>query len=235
MTDGMAGSGLLQTRAPDRCGPQPPSLASAVPISAGAPSDPAYGASMRPIAAAAALLATFTLHGAPLAILGKDDVVSPDHEGQLADVAKARFLQGFRAELAGPRPWSETRSLENPPSWGKTISAKTAGVVAYQNAFKGGFVCHLALESLEPKHRYILTLNGNPQKSGNDLLPDPVSGNPREKYYDFLFVETDEHGSYAETLGVFLQPGEYDVRLYVKDTADFKIVLYRDFFRFTVE
>jgi hypothetical protein len=37
------------------------------------------------------------------------------------------------------------------------------------------------------------------------------------------------------SLGVFLKPGGYDVRCYVKDTADFKIVLYRDFFRFEVK
>jgi len=35
--------------------------------------------------------------------------------------------------------------------------------------------------------------------------------------------------------GVALPPGPYDVRFYVKDTSDFKIVLYHDFFPFGVQ
>jgi hypothetical protein len=56
-----------------------------------------------------------------------------------------------------------------------------------------------------------------------------------QRYYDFLIVRTDSRGGYDARLGVYLKPGAYDVRCYVKDTADFKIVLYRDFFKFMVQ
>lgn len=93
----------------------------------------------------------------------------------------------------------------------------------------------MQLHDLRPNHAYILTLNGNPEKAGNTLLPTPVPGNEREKCHDFLDFETDAAGRYDGELGVFLRPGAYDARIYVKDTADFKIVLYRDFFKFTVD
>jgi hypothetical protein len=53
--------------------------------------------------------------------------------------------------------------------------------------------------------------------------------------YDFQTITTDATGRYNATYGLVLTAGPYDVRFYVKDTADFKIVLYRDFFKFTVE
>ncbi len=90
------------------------------------------------------------------------------------------------------------------------------------------------LEGLTPSHRYILTLNGNPARAGNDKLMETVSHNQKEKYYDFQTVTTDAHGRYRATFGIVLPPGPYDVRFYVKDTADFKIILYHDFFKFAV-
>jgi hypothetical protein len=42
-------------------------------------------------------------------------------------------------------------------------------------------------------------------------------------------------GEYMATFAIALPKGPYDVRFYVKDTDDFKIVLYHDFFRFAVE
>ncbi len=114
------------------------------------------------------------------------------------------------------------------------MSAQTRGRIQFHPAFAGGFACHLSLENLLPDHDYILTLNGNPMKAGNGLLPTQVAGAPNERYYDFLIIRTDARGRYDASLGVFLKAGSYDVRCYVKDTADFKIVLYRDFFRFEV-
>jgi len=148
---------------------------------------------------------------------------------------RAAFLESCRADLARDAPFEEAMDLVNPPAWGKTVSAGTHGRIQFHTAFPRGFACHLALENLLPDHDYILTLNGNPARAGNSLLLTPVPSNGQERYYDFLVVRTDSHGRYGASLGVYLKQGAYDVRCYVKDTADFKIVLYRDFFKFRVE
>lgn len=100
---------------------------------------------------------------------------------------------------------------------------------------KNGLVLQVSLKGLNTGYRYILTLNGNPDLPGNALLPDPVPGLPAERYYDFHTATTDEHGSYVATFGVMLPAGSYKVRFYVKDTADFKIVLFHDYFTCTVD
>lgn len=148
--------------------------------------------------------------------------------------AEIAFLRAYRADQAREAPYEHVLDLVNPPAWGKTVGPRTHGEVRYHPAFPGGFVCRLSLEGLAPAHAYILTLNGNPAREGNSLLLTPVPSNEKERYYDFLVVKTDAQGGFEGRLGVFLKPGAYDVRCYVKDTSDFKIVLYRDFFRFTV-
>jgi hypothetical protein len=139
------------------------------------------------------------------------------------------------ADLAHPGSWEKTLPLINPPAWGKTVSAATHGQLSFHPSFVGGFDCQVELSGLVPGHTYILTLNGNPKLAGNGLLPNPVPGLPAERYYDFLIVRTDDDGHYAANLGIFLQAGRYDVRWYVKDAADFKIVLYQDYFPFEVK
>jgi hypothetical protein len=150
------------------------------------------------------------------------------------DPARSAFFEAFKADLARHAPYEGDMGLVSPPAWGRTVGPDTRGRIQYRTSFPGGFDCELTLENLLPNHEYILTLNGNPSKAGNDLLPKPVTPGSPEKYYDFLIVKTDAGGRYDAKLGVFLKPGNYDVRCYVKDTADFKIVLYRDFFPFQV-
>ncbi|HEY4988605.1 MAG TPA: hypothetical protein VII09_02305 [Opitutaceae bacterium] len=144
------------------------------------------------------------------------------------------FFEAYKADSERGAPLEKTLPLINPPEWGKTVSPATAGTLAFHPSVPGGFACHISLENLLPEHAYILTLNGNPAKAGNNLLGSSVPGNAQEKYYDFLIVRTDAHGHYDSGLGVCLKPGSYDVRCYVKDTGDFKIVLYHDFFGFLV-
>lgn len=144
------------------------------------------------------------------------------------------FFEAFKADVDRREPLKDALDLVNPPQWGKTVSAETRGRIQFRPSFPGGFACRIALENLLPDHDYILTLNGNPAKAGNGLLVSKVPGNEQERYYDFLIVRTDARGHYDASLGVFLSPGSYDVRCYVKDTGDFKIVLYRDFFKFEV-
>lgn len=176
-----------------------------------------------------------TAFAEPLAIFGRHDSRRIDTDSTPADASQAAFFRDYRGDRDGDAPLEAELPLVNPPAWGKTVSARTGGTIRFHRRFPRGFVCRLELRGLLPNHAYLLALNGNPEKAGNDLLPTPVPGNEREKYYDFLDLKTDALGHYAADLGVFLQHGAYDVRLYVKDTADFKIVLYRDFFRFAVE
>jgi hypothetical protein len=149
--------------------------------------------------------------------------------------AKAAFFDAYKADAARHAPYEQAMDLVNPPAWGKTVSASTRGKIQFRPSFTGGFVCRLTLENLLANHNYILTLNGNPAKAGNGLLLSAIPPDGKERYYDFLIVTTDANGGYSADLGIFLKPSDYDVRCYVKDTSDFKIVLYRDFFKFQVK
>jgi hypothetical protein len=172
-----------------------------------------------------------------IVVFGERDFYATDSNAASAgpkDPDRIAFLESCRADLALRAPYEEAMDLVNPPAWGKTVSAGTSGKLRFHTSFPRGFACHMTLENLLPDHDYILTLNGNPTRAGNSLLLTPVPSNEQERYYDFLIVRTDPHGRYDASLGVYLKPGAYDVRCYVKDTADFKIVLYRDFFKFTV-
>ena len=180
------------------------------------------------------LLAATPAMADEVAVFGKEDhYVVGLGPGPSEPVHRA-FYEAYSADVAAKRSLETTMDLVNPPSWGKTVSATTHGQIRFHPTFTGGFACRLALDGLAPNHRYILTLNGNPQRAGNNLLPSPVPGNEAEKYYDFLFIATDGAGHFDEGLGIYLKPGAYDVRCYVKDADDFKIVLYRDFFPFEV-
>lgn len=47
-------------------------------------------------------------------------------------------------------------------------------------------------------------------------------------------MKTDDSGNFEKKIAVQLSPGDYHVRFYVKDQRDYKIVLYHDYFRFTM-
>ncbi len=184
----------------------------------------------------ASLFLATTLLAQPLAVFSRHEaraIGSPS--AAPADRTEAAFFSAYSANRTTHTAYAAELPLITPPAWGKTIADTTGGTVHYLKTFPHGFVCHLQLHSLAPGHAYILCLNGNPEKAGNALLPTPVPGNEAEKYYDFRDVKSDAHGGFDGEFGVFLQPGAYDVRLYVKDAADFKIVLYRDFFPFIVQ
>lgn len=177
------------------------------------------------------------LAGSPIVVFGEKDFYILNSAGNPAgprEPDRLAFYEAIKAD--GDRPQLETTlDLVSPPEWGKTVSASTHGTIQFHPSFPGGFACRISLEHLLPDHDYILTLNGNPARDGNGLLLSAVPGNPQERYYDFLVVHTDAAGHYDSGLGVFLKRGKYDVRCYVKDTGDFKIVLYRDFFGFEVK
>jgi hypothetical protein len=193
---------------------------------------------MRKLVFLALLLSCGSLPAQQIVVFGQKDYFVLDSKAAAPgprDPDRAAFLESCRAELARRAPYEEAMDLVNPPAWGKTVSVATRGRIRFHPSFPRGFICRLTLENLLPNHDYILTLNGNPSRAGNSLLLTPVPNNEQERYYDFLIARADAHGRYDASLGVYLRPGGYDVRCYVKDTSDFKIVLYRDFFRFKVE
>jgi hypothetical protein len=147
--------------------------------------------------------------------------------------AKAGFFAAYKADLEDPSVFAAPIGLTAFPQWGRLVQG-ASGRLQFHPSFRGGFVVWVALEGLLPDHPYILTLNGNPERAGNARLVDPVPGNEREKYFDFQTVTTGARGTYLAAFAIALPPGAYDVRFYVKDPADFKIVLYHDFFRFGV-
>lgn len=151
-----------------------------------------------------------------------------------ADPVRSALLRRFNADLDQPAALEKTLPLTEFPVWGRAVPG-AAGEIQFHGSFRGAFVTRVSLTGLLPNHDYILTLNGNPEKQGNDRLPTPVPGNEREHYLDFQTVRTDSSGRYSAAYAIALAKGPYDVRFYVKDTSDFKIVLYHDFFPFRVE
>jgi hypothetical protein len=185
----------------------------------------------------ACLLSSAVLSARDIAVFSKGDTLALD-SGKVPSgpgaPEKAAFLSEFRGDVACPRPFGTPLELTDLPQWGRKI-AGAAGSIQFHESFRGGFVVRVALEGLAPRHPYILTLNGNPERDGNGLLAEPVPGNEKERYLDFITVTTDSNGRTRSTFGIRLPAGRYDVRFYVKDTSDFKIVLFRDFFKFSVE
>lgn len=125
--------------------------------------------------------------------------------------------------------------LVNPPSWGRVISPATHGAIAIRKVLPGALVIGVKLEGMLPEHSYILCLNDRPDHPGNEWLPSPVPGHPEEKYFDFTQARTDASGRLDGEFTVPLHRGLYNVRFYVKDPGDFKIVLYHDYFDVTVK
>jgi hypothetical protein len=185
----------------------------------------------------AALVVSTRLAGGPTVVYGENDLyvldATPAPSGP-AEPAPHAFFEAYRADIARQAPLETALDLISPPAWGKTVSAATRGAIQFHPSFPGGLACLVTLDGLLPGHAYILTLNGNPALAGNDLLLTPVTPGSRERYYDFIIVKTDAQGHFARNFGIYLKPGKYDARCYVKDTGDFKIVLYHDYFPFEV-
>ena len=152
------------------------------------------------------------------------------------DPARAAFLADVQADLGRPANYETHMTLSAPPApkWGKVVEG-AQGEFRFHDTFKGGFVVHLKLAGLTAGHTYRLCLNGNPKLEGNDRLVDPVKGMPEERYMDFFTATADDAGRVDSKFGIALPAGPYDVRLYIKDTDDHTIILYHDYFRFTVE
>jgi hypothetical protein len=185
----------------------------------------------------AGLQLSIGLFAQEIVVLAKGDSLvlgSTNAATELKDPAQASFLAAFKADLAHPATFAGPDKLSDLPEYGRKVPG-AAGEIRYHGSFHGGFVIGVTLEGLTPNHKYILTLNGSPGRAGNDKLMETVDHNQKEKYYDFSTVTTDANGRYHATFGIRLPASRYDVHFYVKDTTDFKIVLYHDFFKFKVK
>ena len=170
-------------------------------------------------------------------IFAKGDSVvlkSRTYEVGVKDPAQAAFLATFKADLASPLAFQGPDGLSSLPNGGREVPGAT-GNIQWHSSFQGGLVMGVTLQGLVPGHDYVLTLNGDPQRTGNNLLPDQMAHSHGEKFYDFNKITTDMTGSYHATFGILLPAGQYDVCFFVKDTTDWKIVLHHEFFQFTVE
>ena len=154
-------------------------------------------------------------------------------ETEVKDPAKAAFLSAFEADLAHPLEF-QADDLSILPDGGREVPGAT-GNIQWHSSFQGGLVMGVTLQGFVPGHEYVLTLNGSPQRAGNNHLIEQMSHNNGEKFYDFSKITTDMFGNYHATFGVKLPASQYDVCFYVKDTTDWKIVLQHDFFQFKVE
>jgi DNA-directed RNA polymerase subunit RPC12/RpoP len=154
---------------------------------------------------------------------------------EVKNPARAAFLAAFKADLAHPLVLEGPDELSTFP--GGRVIPGSAGDIQWHRSFPGGLVIDVTLQGLVPGHKYILSINGGPQRAGNGNLVDVyrVSRDSILRYYDFSTVTTDITGSYHATFGIMLPAGKYDVSFYVKEMPDFSIVLHHDFFQFTVK
>jgi hypothetical protein len=192
---------------------------------------------MKTLLIIACLLLSTGLFAQEIVVFAKGDSLalgSTNATAELNDSAKASFLSAFKADLAHPAAFKGPFKLSDLPEYGRKVPG-AVGEIKYHASFSGGLVVGVTLTGLIPSHKYILTLNGNPQRAGNDKLMETVDHNKKEKYYDFQTITTDADGRYHATYGILLPVSRYDVRFYVKDTTDFKIVLYQDFFKFRIK
>ena len=167
-------------------------------------------------------------------IFAKGDslIIARTNEAVVKDAAQASFLANFKDDLARPLAFEGPVPLT--PGFGRKVPGAT-GEIRYHNSFPGGLVIGVKLDGLVPNHEYILTINGAIQHDGNNYLPEQLSRNNPQKFFDFSPAITDDNGRYEATFGIRLPPGPYDVYFFVKDTSDWKIILSRNFFQFTVE
>jgi len=135
-------------------------------------------------------------------------------EAGVKDPAKAAFLDAFKADLARPLAFEGPGELSVLPVSGRVVPGAT-GEIQWHSLFRSGLVIGVTLQGLAPNHEYILTLNGDPQRVGNNHLMEQTARNNGERYYDFNTVTTDANGRYHATFG--------------------NIILRHKFFQFTVE
>lgn len=121
--------------------------------------------------------------------------------------------------------------LEPPRGFGKIING-SSGELQYFDNLIGYFSGKINIKGLVPNTTYMLTLNGKPEHPSNEYFTKKVGP---EGIYDFKQVRTDSKGNIdGATFDIDLPPGKYDVKLFVKDQNDWKIVLHNDNLTFKI-
>ena len=183
------------------------------------------------------LLFATGLRAAPLIVYAKGDSLVLKTDGTTpkpADAARATLLASFEADLARPAPFKPPLKLVPPPELGRTVPG-ARGQIQFHASFPLGFVVNVSLTGLAPNRQYVLLLKGSPYRAGNQYLTEGGPAETTGRYYEFLAITTSPQGHYRANLALFLPPGFYDTQFCVKDPDDSLVVLYADFFKFTVE
>ena len=116
----------------------------------------------------------------------------------------------------------------------------SSGEVTYCREFDGTFKAIVTLKGLKKSHKYILTLNGEVGRRGNNEL---IKAGRRDNSTGEGVVDrpmegsTDPNGNWTgEFPYVRLDPNDYDVKFFVKDASDAgqRCVLYNDYLSFRV-
>jgi len=133
-----------------------------------------------------------------------------------------------------PPTWEVFQGI-NEPSWLSRSSKTTplpSGRIQFTNYAKGKLTGSILLEQLEPNRSYILSIERKPGQPGSDKLLEQFK---KEGRIDLQHIKTDEKGSYKGEFALELPPGDYDVRLLVRDELSWEVVLYNDFWVFTIK
>src|ERR1019366_3193649 len=131
----------------------------------------------------ASLSLSLRLAAEDIVVFAKGDyrAVGPASQDKPRDPAAAAFLAAAQGDFAGRAPYDAVFALINPPSWGRVVSADTAGSLQIRRSFAHGFAFHLDMEHLLPGHTDVVCINGRPQHPGNELLPEFVPGHEAER------------------------------------------------------
>jgi hypothetical protein len=130
----------------------------------------------------------------------------------------------------------KTLVLQSPPtSWGFRING-SSGEIKYNEVYQSIPALSLELRGLEPKHQYVLTINGKRWHVSNKVLRTKFQSYGEEGYYDFGKVTTDKKGNLNKKLSLELPPGDYNLKIFVKDPSNQWLpVLFNDFLIFKIE
>jgi len=158
---------------------------------------------------AAAMTAIAIIIAAIITMLGNKDVKSPVVE----------------------RPERTLILMVAPDEWGKNLP-QAVGKIIFKDSSEGKFEGIIEAEGLGENVPYMLSLNGKPSHPSNARLPQKKE---EERYLDFETIKADPGGVLMGKFSASLEPGSYDVKIFLKDSRDWKIVMYNDDLKFNVK
>jgi len=125
-----------------------------------------------------------------------------------------------------------------PPTWEKSKRKEPiqSGKLLYYDNSPGTLKGEIKLSRLRPNQLYALILQGKREHPSSRYLPQTLKGyrGEEKKYFEFKRVHTDKRGYLKTNFEVNLPAGVYDVKFFVRYGGDGSLVLYNDFFLFTV-